>query len=70
MRFGYYRVTGPRDYRGHTTGEEFIARLDRNAEYRAVTRGDIICLKEVRPTLPSVFAFPQGWLTAEPSNTR
>ncbi len=69
-RYGLYVTVGPREYRGHPTGEEFIARLDRNAEYRAVKRGDIVCLKEVQPTLPSVFDFPAGWLTTEPANTR
>ena len=66
--FGLYRVTGRRNYRGHEPGSEFEARLDRNAERRAVIRGDIELLERVTPELrPGSFTFPQGWL---PSRTR
>ena len=68
-RFGLYLVTGKREYRGHEHGSEFEARLDRNAERRAVARGDIVLLREVIPELqPGSFIFPHGWLASHPIN--
>jgi len=50
--YGEYQVTGRREYRGHKPGEKFEAALDRNAEARAVARGDIVLLRRVTPDLP------------------
>lgn len=62
--FGLYRVIGKRDYRGHTRGEEFEARLDKHAARRAVMRGDIELLAIVTPDLlPGSYTFPEGWLS-------
>jgi hypothetical protein len=71
MRFGLYRVTGRREYRGHKPGSEFEASLERGAERRAIARGDIELVAVVEPALqPGSFTFPRGWLTAEPPTTR
>jgi hypothetical protein len=58
---GRYLVTGRREYRGHQPGEMFIARLARNAEGRAVQRGDIALLERVTPQLPARWWLPAGW---------
>lgn len=58
---GVYRVTGKRDYRGHTPGTEFAALIEPRAEYRAVMRGSIEKIGTVVPE-PGPFTFPQGWL--------
>ena len=59
---GVYRVVGRRAYRGHEPGEVFEARLDRNAEIRAVNRGSIVLLERVRPDLPAgKYRLPVGW---------
>jgi hypothetical protein len=61
--FGLYRVVGRRNYRDHKPGEEFEARLDRQAERRALTRGDIELLGRITPELqPGSYRFPHGWL--------
>lgn len=72
MTHGLYRVVGKREYRGHEPGEEFEARLERNAEKRAVMRGDLQILGYVLPELPrGSYEFPQGWLDGpEPSDHR
>lgn len=68
MTFGRYQVVGRREYRGHETDTVFEARLDRNAEARAIRRGDIVLLEQIQPGLePGSFVLPDGWLTAEPS---
>jgi hypothetical protein len=68
--FGLYRVIGHRDYRGHKQGEEFEARLDRNAERRAVMRGDIELLRRITPELQQgSYTFPRGWLPAASTPT-
>ena len=54
-------VVGPREYRGHTTGQVFIASLERNAARRAVARGDIKVLGPVSPALPDRWGLPDGW---------
>lgn len=60
---GRYRVTGSRIYRGHLPGSDFIARLDRNAEGRAVRRGDIELLERFIPSIePGSFSLPEDWL--------
>lgn len=63
MTHGEYFVTGNRRYRGHQPGSTFEARLDRNAEARAIRRGDIQLLRHIHPTVqPGTYTFPQGWL--------
>lgn len=61
---GEYEVVGRREYRGHTPGTVFEARIDRAAESRAVKRGDIRLLRIVKPEVPSgMYALPEGWVT-------
>lgn len=68
--YGTYQVIGHRKYRGHQRGETFDATLDRNAERRAVARGDIVLLARVVPTIqPGSYTFPQGWLTKQQGGT-
>jgi hypothetical protein len=60
---GLYRVTGRRAYRGHQPGQTFEANLQRNAERRAIVRGDIQLLKRVTPSLRhGSFRLPAGWV--------
>lgn len=61
--FGIYRVSGTRNYRGHPTGSEFMAKLDPLAEQRAIGRGDIVLIDRVTPELPPTFSLPRGWIT-------
>jgi hypothetical protein len=59
---GEYLVTGKREYRGNTPGITFVAKLDRNAEIRAVNRGSISLLRRISPTLiPGSYEMPGGW---------
>jgi hypothetical protein len=68
VTFGEYLVTGQRRYRGHEPGTTFEAQLDRNAEARAIRRGDIRLLRLVEPDIPPGAAvLPDGW-TAEHTN--
>lgn len=61
--YGTYYVSGNRRYRGHEPGTTFDASLERNAERRAVARGDIKLVKRTTPTVqPGTFTFPAGWL--------
>lgn len=61
--YGLYRVIGRRNYRDHKPGEEFEAKLNREAERRAVIRGDIELLRRITPELQAgSYTFPQGWL--------
>ena len=63
MTHGVYLVTGKREYRGHTPGSQFAAVLDRNAERRAIARGDIQLLARVTPTIDAErITFATGWL--------
>jgi hypothetical protein len=65
---GVYLVTGQRAYRGHQPGVSFTARLDRNAEARAIRRGDLQLLDRVTPALePGTYTFPHGWLASPTS---
>jgi hypothetical protein len=64
MRHGLYEVVGTLDYRGHSPGTRFVARLDRAAEVRAFNRGNIILIEEIEPILPDEHGLPAGWLTA------
>jgi hypothetical protein len=59
--WGRWKVIGKREYRGHTTGQTFIESLERNAARRAVQRGDIVLLEEMKPELPSAWGLPAGW---------
>ena len=62
-RVGLYRVLGTRAYRGHAPGTEFWAALDRNAEARAVDRGNIVLLERLEPKIAEgSFELPRGWL--------
>ncbi len=64
--YGIYSVTGRRSYRGHKPGDTFEARLEPEAEYRAVRRGDITLLKRVELTLlEGSFALPKDWPPSE-----
>lgn len=59
---GEYEVVGRREYRGHRPGDIFEARLDRAAEARAITRGDIRLVRVVTPEIQSgSFELPDGW---------
>lgn len=62
MSFGEYLVTGRRRYRGHEPGTTFEAQLERNAEARAIQRGDIRLLRLVEPNVPADATFPDDWL--------
>ena len=69
MRYGEYLVTGKRQYRGHDPGTTFEARLEPNAERRAIARGDIRLIREIHPTVPPGHTFPAGWLAGQTPNT-
>jgi hypothetical protein len=57
-----YRVKGPLSYRGHQPGEVFQARLNSDAERRAVGRGSIEILDTTPPGLvPGSYRPPDGW---------
>jgi hypothetical protein len=61
-----YLVTGRRPIRGHQPGEVFEAQLDRNAETRAVMRGDIRVLERFTPSIqPGTYSLPEGWLNTK-----
>lgn len=67
---GLYRVVDKRDYRAHPQGTEFVARLEPNAERRAVARGSIQLLARVTPALePGSYTFPEGWLAQPHTST-
>ena len=57
-----YVTVGPREYRGHPTGEEFTERVC-SRTHRAVARGDIQFLARVTPELPARWGMPDGWST-------
>lgn len=64
MDFGLYEVVGKREYRGHKPGDRFEARLDRNAERRAIVRGDILLIRRIIPSIEGcAYTFPDGWLS-------
>lgn len=56
-----YEVTGRRRYRGHSQGDEFVARLEPDAESRAVARGDVRVIERFEPALPANHELPSGW---------
>lgn len=67
MTYGEYRVTGRREYRGHKPGAKFEAALDRNAEQRAIDRGDIRLLRRFVPDLePGSYTLPDPWPPGDP----
>jgi hypothetical protein len=55
-----YLVTGKRKYRWHEPGTTFEARLDPDAERRAIERGSIRVLEEVEVRVGS-FELPEDW---------
>lgn len=60
--YGVYEVTGSRQYRGHEPGTVFEAILERGAEQRAISRGDIRLIRHVQPGLePGSYRLPPGW---------
>jgi hypothetical protein len=68
MTHAEYRVIGKRAYRDHPPGTTFEARLERNAEYRAMLRRDIVFVRVVHPELQAgSFTFPHGWLSGQPT---
>lgn len=67
---GLYLVSGSRAYRGHEPGTEFQARLESNAERRAVARGDIVLLDRLTPQLePGSYQLPIAWHSTEEGGT-
>jgi hypothetical protein len=63
MKYGLYEVTEKHTYRGHASGEQFEARMDRQAERRAIVRGVIRLIDTLEPALvPGSYTFPEGWL--------
>lgn len=70
MSYGVYEVTENHTYRGHFSGEVFEARIDRNAERRAINRGVIRFVDFATPELvPGSYTFPEGWL-AQPKSPK
>ncbi len=57
-----YLVTGKRQYRWHAPGTVFEAKLDPDAERRAIERGSIEVLEVVQPELQNgSYALPRDW---------
>ncbi len=57
-----YLVTGRRKYRWHDPGTTFEARLDPDAERRAIARGSIRVIDAIEPKLPdSGYTLPRDW---------
>jgi hypothetical protein len=70
MTYGVYRVIGKRLYRGHEPGTEFVARIPRLAERRAIARGDIELVEYVTPDLrEGSYALPSNWIGGESERT-
>jgi hypothetical protein len=61
MRYGVYRVSGRRRYRGHEPGTVFEAAIDSAVESRAINRGDIELLRHVEPDLEAGSWRLNGW---------
>jgi hypothetical protein len=63
VTYGLYEVTQGHTYRGRVAGEQFEARMDRQAERRAMVRGVIRLIDTLEPALvPGSYVFPSGWL--------
>ena len=58
-----YLVTGKRQYRWHAPGTVFEAKLDPDAERRAVERGSIRVLEEI-DIRAGDYRLPEDWPTA------
>jgi len=57
-----YLVTGTRKYRWHDPGTTFEARLDPDAERRAIERGNIQVVETVQPELQNgSYQLPEDW---------
>ena len=61
MRYGVYEVICSLDYRGHSPGTRFVARLDSDAETRAIVRGNIRLVEEISSLMPAEHELPAGW---------
>jgi hypothetical protein len=63
MTMGRYEVVGSRAYRENAPGTIFEARLERNAERRAIERGSIRLLEVIPDDLTAgSYRLPAGWL--------
>ena len=60
MKHKRYLVTGKRKYRWHQPGTVFEARLEPDAERRAIERGSIQVLEEIEVGVGS-YVLPDGW---------
>ncbi len=57
-----YLVTGKRQYRWHKPGTIFEAQLEPLAEQRAIERGSIVVLEEIKPELENgSYELPEDW---------
>ncbi len=57
-----YLVTGKRQYRWHPPGTVFEAKLDPDAERRALERGNIQVLEVIQPELRNgSYELPRDW---------
>ncbi len=57
-----YRVIGKRQYRWHSPGTVFEAKLDPDAERRAIERGNIEVLGVIQPGLQNgSYVLPEDW---------
>ena len=57
-----YLVTGRLPFRGYLPGETFEALIERDAEERAVARGNVRVLERGTPQIrPDSFVLPVGW---------
>ncbi len=57
-----YLVTGRRKYRWHDPGTTFEARLDPDAERRAIARGSIRVIEAIETKLPDGgYTLPRDW---------
>ena len=64
-----YLVTGTRQYRWHKPGTTFEARLDPDAEQRAVERGNIRVLEVIQPSVQNgSYEIPNDWPYTRPVN--
>lgn len=62
--WGEYQVVGSREFRGHSRGTIFEARLDPAHEARAIKRGDITLLRRVDLSVRNgSYRLPDGWLS-------
>jgi hypothetical protein len=60
VKHGRYRVSGKRRYRNHEPGAIFEARLEPDAERRAIARGSIELIEYI-DIVPGSHRIPEGW---------